>query len=760
MIACILAGGEGTRLRPISCRRPKPLTPLLTRPVLGHTLAHLRACGIERAFVTLRHMSGMIRDFFGDGREWGVEISWHEEEEPLGTAGGAAACGLPEDEEILIVSGDAVCDFDYAAALALHRKRGAKATLLLSRADAPLEYGAVECDAGGRVTAFAEKPAWNDVRTDAVNTGIYILSPGVLRKLPKGRPADFSRDVFPAMLARGEALYGDAPQGYWRDIGDCGAYLACVHDALEGRIGLALPAFPGGVCAFSEIPEDVQICPPVYIGQNVLLGENARIGPCTVLEDGARIGSGSVIEGSVIGGTVGENASVHNAVTGRGSRVGDGAALSEGTVLGDGARVGARTQVLSGVRIWPDCDTGEDAVVRFSVHGQGGRTALRFTPDGILEAEADVLDAQACASFGGALSAVCFDAAGLSCDGSAAGKALLSAVSGGLRAAGADAALLGASFAAQAAFGTAYAGLRLGAHIEACGAKVRIHVFAGDGLPPDGAVLRKLEHALGSGDYRRAAPQEMGKEKGTDGTRDAYLRACLPFGHLRGRAFGAGPGESGACLQDILLLTGGRARRDALPCFLPSPDGLALEARDENGVLLDDAHTLACAFYAAYADAGQTRAVCPDGAPNALDALARDLGLTLVRPAQSAAARDELAKRPYFRDGVRRAAFLAAYLARTGGTLADLRARIPDFAFCERTLSLRSGRAAFMRAAQAGGIRTGSAAVRYAPETGAERLRVYAEAASAEAAQELCALVCEQARRLDSDLKRQKARRG
>ena len=123
MIACILAGGEGTRLRPISCRRPKPLTPLLTRPVLGHTLAHLRACGIERAFVTLRCMPARIRDCFGDGQDWGVKLSYVEEDEPLGTAGSAAGCELPEDEEVLIVSGDAVCDFDYAAALALHRRR-------------------------------------------------------------------------------------------------------------------------------------------------------------------------------------------------------------------------------------------------------------------------------------------------------------------------------------------------------------------------------------------------------------------------------------------------------------------------------------------------------------------------------------------------------------------------------------------------------------------------------------------------------------
>ena len=351
MIACILAGGEGTRLRPLSCRRPKPLTPLVTRSVMGHMLAHLSACGIRRACVTLRHMPGLIRDAFGDGQDWGVALSYYEETQALGTAGGAANCDFPEDEEILIVSGDGVCDFDFQKALAFHREKGAFATILVSHAALPLEYGVVLTDGEGRVTDFSEKPAWQNVKSDTVNTGIYILSPEVMRRIAKGRASDFSRDVFPEMLRRHEPLYAFAPEGYWCDIGDCGAYLSCVHDALAGKIGISLPKSADGVCALSEIPEGVQICAPVYIGRGVKLGKDARIGPFTVLGDGASIGRGTVAEGCVIYGSTGENALLSDAIVGFGASVGDGAVLERGTVLGDGARVGAgRTATRERIR--------------------------------------------------------------------------------------------------------------------------------------------------------------------------------------------------------------------------------------------------------------------------------------------------------------------------------------------------------------------------------------------------------------------------
>ena len=259
MIACILAGGEGTRLRPISCRNPKPMTRFVTHPVMGHMLAHLHDCGVSRAAVTLRHMPDLIRDYFGDGEDWGVALEYYEENRPLGTAGGVANCEFPEDEEILVVSGDAVCDFDFRKALEFHRAHNAEATILLSHQKEPLEYGIVECDESGKVRRFVEKPSWNRVSTDTVNTGIYILSSSVLRRIAKGRPSDFSRDIFPEMLRRGDALYACTMPGYWCDIGDCNAYLRCVHDALAGRIALRLPTAKDGIYSLSSIPESTSI---------------------------------------------------------------------------------------------------------------------------------------------------------------------------------------------------------------------------------------------------------------------------------------------------------------------------------------------------------------------------------------------------------------------------------------------------------------------------------------------------------------------
>ena len=755
MIACILAGGEGTRLRPLSCRRPKPLTPLVTRSVMGHMLAHLSACGIRRACVTLRHMPGLIRDAFGDGQDWGVSLSYYEETQALGTAGGAANCDFPEDEEILIVSGDGVCDFDFQKALAFHREKGAYATILVSHAALPLEYGVVLTDGDGRVTGFSEKPAWQSVKSDTVNTGIYILSPEVMRHIVKGKASDFSRDVFPEMLRRHEPLYAFAPEGYWCDIGDCGAYLSCVHDALAGKIGISLPKSADGVCALSEIPEGVQICAPVYIGRGVKLGKDARIGPFTVLGDGASIGRGTVAEGCVIYGSTGENAFLTDAIVGFGASVGDGAVLERGTVLGDGARVGAHTTVRAGVRIWPDCDTGEDTVVRFPMQREGSTRRLRFSPGAVLEGAPELLTPEVGASLGGALAAVSGGKIGLASTSDPAAQAFAAAVEAGIRAGGADAARMEDGFGALAAFALPRVGCALSAHVGAEDGELRVRIFSSDGLPADEGVCRKLENLLASGDFPRADAESAGALWKISGVREKYMRACLSFGMAPRLRFRAEGGESADLLADSLFLMGAEQAQGGL-LFAPSADGFALSALDEDGKPLDDAHTLACAFYALAAESAQDVLACPEDAPQALDAIAAQFGKRAVRPSESAQARDALAKLPALTDGILRACFLAAYLSRRGLTLSELSGEIPVFASFDAHIPLHAGRARFMRAAQEAGLRADG--VRFAPDAGREALRVFAESRTAEAAKALCEGFCEQAKRLDTDLKRQKRR--
>ncbi len=234
-----MAGGEGRRLRPVTGELPKPLAPLLGRPVMEHILRLLKKQGFSEVCASVRYRAREIRDRFGDGAALGLSLCWREEKEPLGTAGGVKNCAdFTGDEDFLVISGDAACDFDLASLVRAHRDAGAAATLALYRSAEPLPYGLAVTDGEGLVRAFIEKPGWPQVVTDLVNTGIYVLSPRAMAQVPEGKAFDFARDLFPLLLSRHETLLGVAMEGYWCDIGTPLAYYRCCVDALEGRLKL------------------------------------------------------------------------------------------------------------------------------------------------------------------------------------------------------------------------------------------------------------------------------------------------------------------------------------------------------------------------------------------------------------------------------------------------------------------------------------------------------------------------------------------
>ena len=252
MKAIVMAGGEGTRLRAVTGGAPKPLVPLLGKPIMGHILELLRRHGFDDICATLRYRGGDIIRAFGDGSAWGVRLRYMLETEPLGTAGGVKNCAdFIEGEDVLVISGDAACDFDLSALWHAHRESGAAVTVALCRSSEPLRYGLAVTDGEGRIRSFIEKPDWPHVVTDCINTGIYVLSPRALEAIPSGRPCDFARELFPALLDAGELLRGEVLDGYWRDIGTPLSYYQCCVDALEGRLRLkpdaAFAAAPGSV---------------------------------------------------------------------------------------------------------------------------------------------------------------------------------------------------------------------------------------------------------------------------------------------------------------------------------------------------------------------------------------------------------------------------------------------------------------------------------------------------------------------------------
>ena len=353
-----MAGGEGTRLRPLTCDCPKPMIQLMQRPVMQYALALLKQHGIADIAATLGYLPDAIRDYFGEGDDFGVALRYTTETAPLGTAGGVKQAQRFLDETFVVLSGDGVTDLDITDAVAFHRRRGALATLVLKRADNPLDYGVVLTEADGRVRSFHEKPDWSDVISDTVNTGIYILEPEVLDHIPADRPCDFGQELFPALVRQGLPVYGYVMQGYWCDIGDVRAYLQAHVDALEGRIhvpGLLPEAgrvaqLPGAMVDRSAVLEG-----PCLIGPDARVLAGAYVGPYSVVGAGCVIGEAASLKRAVLwpGARLMSGAQARGCVVGTGATLGEGAQAYEESVLGTGAAIGQRTVLLPGVKLWP-----------------------------------------------------------------------------------------------------------------------------------------------------------------------------------------------------------------------------------------------------------------------------------------------------------------------------------------------------------------------------------------------------------------------
>lgn len=357
MKAIIMAGGDGSRLRPVTCTMPKPMVPVLNVPVMEYAVRLLRMHGVKQIAVTLRYLPDAIREYFGDGSRFGVRITYFTETTALGTAGGVGQAREFLDETCIVLSGDGITDCDLTAAVGFHRASCAEATLVTVHTDDPREFGLVCTDSAGRITQFREKPEWSDVVCDRVNTGIYILEPSVLDRIPPDRACDFSKDVFPAMLRSGQRLYAWDADCYWCDIGDTAALIQANRDALDGKISL-IPAPEGGILrgAGSCIDHRAQLLPPVCIGEGATIAAGAVVGPGCVIGAGAAIAGNASVRRSVLapGTRIGANAQLRGCLTGENTRIGADAQLYENAVTGAGCTVGCGATLCAGVRIWPE----------------------------------------------------------------------------------------------------------------------------------------------------------------------------------------------------------------------------------------------------------------------------------------------------------------------------------------------------------------------------------------------------------------------
>lgn len=369
--AVIMAGGFGTRLRPLTMSVPKPMVPLANKPMMEHIVDLLKKHGITDMLSVLYFQPERITGHFRDGSAFGITMDYITAEADYGTAGAVKNAQEKLRQPFIIISGDVLTDFDLGAAIAFHREKKAMATIVLTRVPQPLQYGIVMTADDGRITRFLEKPSWGEVFSDTINTGIYLLEPDVLDLIPERTEFDFSKDLYPLMLQKGLPLYGYVARGYWKDIGNLTEYQVAHTDVLTSKVHIQLP---GDQCDSCTCGSNLQLAPTarldgmVVIGDNVTIGDDAYIYN-SVLGSNVVIGPRSRIINSVLwhDTVVGDEAELSNDVVCNGVSIGSGASLLDNVFVAEECVIGEGARLLSNIKLWPRKIVESQAVVTRSL---------------------------------------------------------------------------------------------------------------------------------------------------------------------------------------------------------------------------------------------------------------------------------------------------------------------------------------------------------------------------------------------------------
>src|SRR5881296_978932 len=538
MQAVVMAGGEGSRLRPLTINRPKPMVPIVDKPCLGHIFDLLKRHGIEDSFVTLQYMASVIQDSYGDGGGLGMRLRYTVEETPLGTGGSVRQLADDLDGTFLVISGDALTDIDLSKVIAFHRERKAAVTLTLVHVPNPLEYGVVITGDGGRITKFLEKPSWGEVFSDTINTGIYIIEPRVLERFGIGEVFDFSKDLFPLLLSEGEPLFGYVADGYWTDVGSITEYARANADLLQGKVRtapLGRELMPGVVVNGDvEIDPTARITGPVFLGEGAKIGAHVEIVGPTVLRDYVSVDVGAVIDSSIVWRNtyIGDRAELHGAIVGRQCALKSRVILEEGSVIGDHTIVGDHARVRAQVKVWPDKQIESGAVIGSSlIWGAQGRRGLfgRFGVTGIVNID---LTPEFVARLGAAYASTLKQGATITMnrDQYRTSRMLKRGLMSGIVSAGVHVADLSQAPLPIGRFHTRRIGAAGGVHVRVSPFDVRVcdvKFFDRQALDMDKAQERKVETIFFREDLRRVSYEDVGRIFESPRVGEAYSEAFL-----------------------------------------------------------------------------------------------------------------------------------------------------------------------------------------------------------------------------------------
>ena len=754
MKAVIMAGGEGTRLRPLTCTTPKPMIKILGKPVLGYVIDLLIKNGFDEIAVTVRYRAEDIENYIEGLSFDNVSIYCVEEEKVLGTAGSVKFAAKNWCEPFLVISGDCMCDTELSKIMLYHKSIMADVTIACVEVSDPSEYGTLSLTKNGEIESFCEKPDWSHAVSSLANTGIYILNSSVLDMIPEEKFYDFASNLFPDMMKKNKRLFGYHAEGYWCDIGNLESYRKCSGEILDDEVKHQCE-YTGVLLPFGSPKGDFSVIPPVYIGKNVSIGRNSVIGPYTVIEDNVTIAENTRVKKSIIDSNtvIGSSCDIIGAITGNHCLIKSNSICLEGSCIGSGSIVESGSTISNNTLVWPEKRIPYRSVIRDNLR-EGNSDAELFSEEYISGTTFAEITCEKCCKLGSALgSSSCGGKVGIGYDSNNASKTLAMAVLSGLISTGSTISDFGECFESQMGFYISFRKLDSGIYISANPYKSTIRIFGENGLSLYRNQEREIESIYKRGDFRRCCGSECSNVSDMSHISDIYISNLI-----------AGTGSSGSesCASvnspnSLIQYTAERCFyyfnciKKPYPNFTVEYSGKAVSASDENRNFISHEKLLyICGEYELIK--GNDIFVGYD-APYILDNRAKKYNKKIYRAGKSKMTKYESGAEYCLRnslwafDGLALAFKTLSVMNSQKKTLEELAKSIPEFYTVKKTFAANISP---FKLASALGIKTGAQSLGLTKGTenghltlsrtfGGRLIRIIAESESLEAARELCA---------------------
>lgn len=766
MKAVIMAGGEGKRLRPITCTTPKAMMTLLGKPIIDYILDLLEESDFSEVYITLGYLSDVIRNHvYSQNRK--IKINYITESEALGTAGSVKNAIKKSDEPFLVISGDTLCDYRLDRIMEYHNANSCDMTVVTTKVCNPSEYGVVSAEPDCRIKRFIENPSFTQAVSNNANTGIYVLSPNCLDVIPENIASDFSKDVLPEMLKEKMRVFQYPAEGYWCDINDFSSYTRCQCDMLDGKANIKIARTYKNI--ITESDSNIKILPPSYIGKNVVVGKNVVIGPYSVIGDGCKIDDNAKIHGAIIGkeNYIGRTVKINSAVTGDNCSFLKNVSIFENAVAGDRVKVGADSILCSDVKIWPNKNIcGGTAVsenIKYTSSKRSTLDAADISGTGGVE-----VTPEKCSLIGAAVGSTLYGRkVGIACDGKPLSRAMLMCVAGGLMSVGSRVWSFDDALIPQLYFYTSYCSLTSGIYVSSKNDDITVHLFSQSGLSIPCTVRREIERRIIDRSFAACGGKECKNIADMSGVGLMYQRELLnqcPDGLT-------GMNVKINCKNEkiMMLLTDSIHRlggKDGDSIILNiSDDGTSLSASDSSSEVLGNETLLAiCCMFEVMS--GNDIAV-PFDAPAVIDVVAEKYSRKAYRYLSSPSAREsdsvvEIAKKQLWaRDSLFMCLKLLNAVHTTGMTLSELKSCLPKYSTVNKTVDFSSPLyelykifSEFSPILGSDGegveIRLDNSRAVIIPRKSMNTLRIIAESVSQESAESLCDDIFERIQRFEN----------